>query len=349
VDYALEYSNSTGAHLTAEEVDRQLEELPKQFEQISFEAKYATSFSNQLSVLSERSRFHFYRNPSYTGLKLLMGVIVAVIVASFSVRKGWESGDYVRSKVDLIFMGIACLFSVGVITVIPVAVEARAVFYREKACTMYTPWAYTTSTMIAELPYIWLQTTLFVVPFYFILGLNNNVSDFFWFYFTCGLFNMMGIYVGDFAAALLPTTQLATIIGIGVFACIMLFSGYTMSPDAMPSFWTFMYYLMPGQYVMSTVVHTQVGNHGNTMVKDAQLPGDTFCAAVCSNGISESFKEPCNSDGICTPVGLVFGPGGQMAGMAERPYSNIFIIVLYVVYFRFLGGFSYRYINHQLR
>jgi hypothetical protein len=131
---------------------------------------------------------------------------------------------------------------------IPVFIDARSVFYREKASKMYEPIAYATAFALTELPYIFCQTLVFVIPvnqwidglvdvehicigmchcystregrgggssifyfpfvlsslpllsrpkFYFIIGLNENITAFLWFFFTVFVFGALGTFWGE--------------------------------------------------------------------------------------------------------------------------------------------------------
>ena len=46
-----------------------------------------------------------------SGLKLVLGVVFAVILSSLSVREPWTGVQYVRSKVGLTMQGLMMLFA----------------------------------------------------------------------------------------------------------------------------------------------------------------------------------------------------------------------------------------------
>jgi hypothetical protein len=56
------------------------------------------------------------------------------------------------------------LFAVNMVVGIPVYMASRDVYYRERASSMYRPFAYAAGYAVAEVPYIVVMTVIFVVP-----------------------------------------------------------------------------------------------------------------------------------------------------------------------------------------
>lgn len=222
-------------------------------------------------------------------------------------------GD-VTSKAGLIFMGTVLLFAVNMIMGIPVYMNARTVYYREVASTMYKPSAYSLAYYTAEIPYIAGMTSIFVLPFYFMLNLNPDVEDFFWFYSVALAMSAVGCYGGQAIAAALPNPEVGVVAAGFMMCAVMLFAGFFINHASLPAPWVWAYYFFPGHYAVSSALHTQFDAHKNNTLWDkmvpipalcpvfktvCRVPFDTLSALLDSFGVGLTHTE---YDAVCNPA-----------------------------------------------
>jgi hypothetical protein len=79
------------------------------------------------------------------------------------------------------------------ITILPVLSAERAVFYRERAASMYDTFPYSTSQAVAELPYLAVQALLMSCIAYWLIGFQAVAWKFF--YFLLLYFLSLAFYV----------------------------------------------------------------------------------------------------------------------------------------------------------
>lgn len=83
-------------------------------------------------------------------------------------------------------------------------------FYRHKAALMYDQKALIVSFTFAELPFILMVSTVFVVLFYFIMGLAVDAEKFLYFYVFFCLSQMVFTFFGQMFSALMRDSMTGT-------------------------------------------------------------------------------------------------------------------------------------------
>ncbi|XWS20360.1 hypothetical protein CRYUN_Cryun31cG0094800 [Craigia yunnanensis] len=121
---------------------------------------------------------------------------------------------------SVIFMGVK-----NTVSVMPVIAVERTVVYRERAAGMYSAMAYAFAQAVIELPYLLVQTVVFGVIIYAMIGFQWNAAKFFWYMFMM-YFNLLGYtYYGMMVIALTPNQQVAYIVSTAIYGIWSLFGG----------------------------------------------------------------------------------------------------------------------------
>jgi ABC-type multidrug transport system permease subunit len=163
-------------------------------------------------------------------------------------------------------------------------------YYRHKAANMYTSFSVILAFTLAEIPFILLASLLFSVLFYFLIGLSLNAAKFFLFFmfvaFGIGTFAL----IGQMLMSLFKDAQTAQGIGALVSSSTSLFAGVFIRPDQIPTFWIFMYWLLPGHWLFEGIFMSQFEND-DTMI--AASPGSAFYNALNCTETSTSAHGTC--------------------------------------------------------
>uniref|UniRef100_A0A0E0LZZ7 ABC transporter domain-containing protein n=1 Tax=Oryza punctata TaxID=4537 RepID=A0A0E0LZZ7_ORYPU len=122
----------------------------------------------------------------------------------------------------------------------PVVTIERTVFYRERASHMYSPLPYALGQVVIELPYIFLQTLIYGVIVYSMMGYEWTSTKYFWYmffmYFTLSYFRFYGMMV----AGLTPNC--------------------TMSSIRIPAWWRWYYWICLVAWTINGLVTSQFGD-----------------------------------------------------------------------------------------
>jgi hypothetical protein len=171
---------------------------------------------------------------------------------------------------------------------------------------------------VAELPFVVLTCFLYTTIFYFMTGFSADPAKYFFYYFF--MFMAMGIftYLGQMFVALVPDAQIAQGIG-GLFSsCTGLFTGVLIRPSDIPTFWKFLYWLMPGQYILQGLLVTQFD--GDTTEIEASAgslfwdslncdtkiqDGATSCSGTAEEWVDATFEGAYSIEHIPYCIGYV--------------------------------------------
>ncbi|CAB4272708.1 unnamed protein product [Prunus armeniaca] len=280
IDFAQVYKTS--------ELYRRNKQLIKDFstpaptsKDLYFPTQYAQSFLIQTLACLWKQHWSYWRNPLYTAVKFLFTIVIALMFGTIF----WKLGSKTKRQQDLfnamgsmytavLFLGVQNATSVQ-----PVVAVERTVFYREKAAGMYSALPYAFAQVLIELPYILVQSVVYGVIIYTLIGFEMTLVKFFWYlffmYFTLLYFTLYGMMT----VAVTPNQHIASIVSSAFYAMWNLFSGFIVPRPRIPIWWRWYYWACPVAWTLYGLVASQFGdlNHvldnGETV---KQFLGDYF-------------------------------------------------------------------------
>jgi hypothetical protein len=110
------------------------------------------------------------------------------------------------------------------------------------------------------------------------MGLSLEPERAFMFLFIVILAVGVFTFSGHMLATSLRDSQSAQGIGALILAWTSLFSGVFIRPDQIPSFWLFMYWILPGHYLMEALFMSQFSGDEKTIIE--ATPGSPFYVAL---------------------------------------------------------------------
>nr|XP_015648337.1 ABC transporter G family member 37 isoform X2 [Oryza sativa Japonica Group] len=195
---------------------------------LNFPTQYSRSFITQCLACLWKQNWSYWRNPSYTAVRLLFTIVIALMFGTMF----WNLGTRTKKQQDLFnAMGsmYAAVLYIGVQnsgSVQPVVVVERTVFYRERAAGMYSAFPYAFGQVAIELPYIMVQTLIYGVLVYSMIGFEWTVAKFLWYLFFMYFTLLYFTFYGMMAVGLTPNESIAAIISSAFYNVWNLFSGY---------------------------------------------------------------------------------------------------------------------------
>ncbi|KAK3438213.1 hypothetical protein EUGRSUZ_C02835 [Eucalyptus grandis] len=246
---------------------RELSTPPPGSKDLYFPTQYSQSFSIQCIACLWKQHWSYWRNPAYTAVRLLFTTFIALMFGSIfwnlgSKRSLQRHGLYVHA---VLFIGFQNSTSVQ-----PVVAIERTVFYRERAAGMYSALPYAIAHVIIEIPYIIIQTIIYGVVVYAMIGFDWTASKFFWDIF-CMFFTLLCYtFYGMMTVAATPNLNIAVITSAGFYLIWNLFSGFVVPRTRIPIWWRWYYWACPVSWTMYGLVASQFGD-----VKDKLDTGET--------------------------------------------------------------------------
>jgi ABC-type multidrug transport system permease subunit len=143
------------------------------------------------------------------------------------------------------------------------------VFYRERASHTYSSFAYSLGLGIVELPYVFASSVVFLLPFYFIVGFQNDGAKYFQFQLVHYLISLSATYLGQLIIAQTANLVHANIMEALIFIAVFMFGGGFIAAPDMPRGWIWAYYLTPlgkGLIAIGTSQYDCTGTSCPTMI-----------------------------------------------------------------------------------
>ncbi|KAH6757589.1 hypothetical protein C2S51_038737 [Perilla frutescens var. frutescens] len=261
VDFAQLYKNSQ-LYRRNKALIKELSDPAPGSRNLYFPKRYSQSFWTQCKACLWKQHWSYWRNPPYTAVRLLFTMFIAVMFGTIF----WDLGSRRKRKQDIfnamgsmyaavLFLGVQNATSVQ-----PVVAIERTVFYREKAAGMYSALPYAFGQAVVELPSLLVQTLIYGVIVYAMIGFQWTLVKFFWYlffmYFTLLYFTLYGMMT----VAVTPNHNIAAIVSSAFYALWNLFSGFIIPKTRMPVWWRWYYYVCPISWTLYGLVASQFGD-----------------------------------------------------------------------------------------
>ncbi|OQR91250.1 ATP-binding Cassette (ABC) Superfamily [Achlya hypogyna] len=221
-------------------------------------------------------------------------------------------------------------------SVIPLAGAERASFYRERSSQTYNALWYFIASTLAEIPYVFVSTFAFTIIYYPFVGLKESVGACLFYGYNLSMMVLMNVYLGQLMAYLMPTVDVATLVGILFNSIFVLFMGYTPPASQIPKGYHWLYHITPLKYSVSI------------------LTAETFskCTGDRTQLGCQVMKDvpPSTLQELGTPqISLKQYIEHVYLMKYDDATLNIIVTIGCIILFRILALIALRYINHQKR
>ncbi|KAG6550030.1 hypothetical protein Mapa_008543 [Marchantia paleacea] len=261
IDFA-DYYKKSSLYMRNKALVEELSKPAPNAKDLWFPSQYSQTFQAQISSCLWKQHITYWRSPDYNNVRLFFTVGAALLFGSIF----WNMGTN-RSKESNLFSILGAMYGavlfIGVnnaSTVQPIIATERTVFYRERAAGMYSAIPHAIGQILIELPYTLLQTFLYSVITYAMIGLEWTAVKFFWYFFFMFLTFLYFTYYGMMAVALTPNHQLASIVAAFFYSIFNLFSGFLVTKTRIPVWWIWYYWACPVSWTLYGLLVSQFGD-----------------------------------------------------------------------------------------
>ncbi|XAR69346.1 Sulfate-transporting ATPase [Bertholletia excelsa] len=266
VNFAEVYKNSELYRRNKELVKELSTPLPGS-KDLYFPSQYSQSFFTQCMACLWKQHLSYWRNPPYTAVRFFFTTVIALMFGTIF----WDLGSK-RGKKQDIFNAMGSMYAavlfIGVqnaMSVQPVVAIERTVFYRERAAGMYSALPYAFGQVVIELPYILVQTLIYGVLVYAMIGFEWTVTKFFWYLFFMYFTFLYFTFYGMMTVAVTPNHNIASIVSSAFYGIWNLFSGFIVPKTRIPVWWRWYYYLCPVAWTLYGLVASQFADLQNNL------------------------------------------------------------------------------------
>nr|XP_043609157.1 ABC transporter G family member 32-like isoform X2 [Erigeron canadensis] len=261
VDFAEVYRESN-LYMQNQELVENLSRPDRDSKFLSFPTRYSQSFSGQFLACLWKQNLSYWRNPQYTAVRFFYTVIISLMFGTMC----WKFGSKRETQQDIfnamgsmyaavLFIGITNAASVQ-----PVVYVERSVSYRERAAGMYSALPFAFAQVAIEFPYVYMQSFIYSLIFYFLASFERNLLKLFWYiyfmYFTLLYFTFFGMVT----IAVTPNHNIAAIVAAPFYMMWNLFSGFMIARMRLPVWWRWYYWANPVAWSLYGLLTSQYGD-----------------------------------------------------------------------------------------
>ncbi|KAM1812529.1 hypothetical protein ACFX11_026464 [Malus domestica] len=226
-----------------------------------FPSQYSQSFFTQCRACLWKQHISYWRNPQYSAMKLFYTAMMALLFGTIF----WDLGTKRKRERDLLnaigSMYAAVLF-IGIqnsLAVQPVVGIERMVSYRERAAGMYSAFPFAFGQAVIEIPYTLIQTIIYGVIVYTMVGFEWTVSKFFlYLFFMCFTF-LYFTFHGMMAVAITPNNTISIVVSSAFYPLWNVISGYLIPKTRIPIWWRWFYWISPTSWSLYGLFSSQFG------------------------------------------------------------------------------------------
>uniref|UniRef100_K3WZK5 ABC transporter domain-containing protein n=2 Tax=Globisporangium ultimum (strain ATCC 200006 / CBS 805.95 / DAOM BR144) TaxID=431595 RepID=K3WZK5_GLOUD len=311
-------------------------------QELIFTQKRAANSAVQMKYVVGRFVDLYWRTASYNLTRFVMSIVLALLFGLIFTGANYDSYQGINSGVGMTYTVILFCGMVSFNSVLPIASEERASFYRERASQTYNAFWYFVGSTVAEIPYTLASALLFTVIFYPMVGFTGfGTAVLFW--LNLSLLMLMQTYFGQLFVYALPSQEVAAILGVLANSIFFLFMGFSPPADALPSGYKWLYHITPQRYSLS-IASALVFSDCDT------LPTWNETLGQYENIGSQVGCKPLANAPVSIGHTTVKQFTEEVFNMRHDKITLYFFVSIgYIVGFRILGALALRYINHQKR
>ncbi|KAI3868273.1 hypothetical protein MKX03_000184 [Papaver bracteatum] len=260
VDFADIYKSS--------DLYKKLSVAPPGTKDLYFPTMYSRSFFIQCMACLWKQYWSYWRNPPYTALRFYFTIFIALMFGTIF----WDLGTKTSQRQDLfnamgsMYLAVLFLGIQNASSVQPVVAVERTVFYRERAAGMYSALPYAFGQVVIEIPYIFIQSLVYGVIVYAMIGFEWTFAKFFWYLFYMFFTLCYYTFYGMMTVAVTPNETIAAIISATFYGLWNLFAGFVVPRTKIPIWWRWYYWACPVAWTLYGLAVSQFGDIQTSMV-----------------------------------------------------------------------------------
>ncbi|KAI9475344.1 putative ABC transporter G family member 11 [Coemansia mojavensis] len=221
---------------------------------------FARSHLYQIKLVTQRMLLMQWRNLEYQTTRVALQVICALAV-------GFSYFNLSSGSADMQNRVMACFFTavLGILVINscqPEFLRQRQYYGRETSTNQYGWRAFAVAIIFTEWPFAIVANTLFVVCFYWTVGLNPLSDRIGYFYISYIVFGLFSLSLGQAIASFVPNDIIAAMVNPIFTAFTTLVCGVTIPYSQMPKFFSaWLYWLSPYMYFIEGLITNDL--HGS--------------------------------------------------------------------------------------
>ncbi|OQR83141.1 ATP-binding Cassette (ABC) Superfamily, partial [Thraustotheca clavata] len=214
---------------------------------------YWLSFGKSTLLLAKRQLRVYLRNKEFVQSRIVMVIIMGLL---YSTSYYQVAADQIVTVIGVIFMAVLFL-SLGQFPMIPSILEAKEIYYKQQRANFFKTSSYVLAQSLTQIPFLILETVVFGSIMYWVTGFSATSRAFIVYLLLLFLINVVFATWFFFIAAITPNLNVAQPVSMLSVLVYVLFAGFVMSPDDMPRYFIWIYWIDPLAYAIRALAINQ--------------------------------------------------------------------------------------------
>jgi|EP00624_Nannochloropsis_granulata_P006187 ABC-type multidrug transport system permease subunit len=254
---------------------------------------------------------------------------MALVLASVYHRQRQENVSDLVGYLGLVFIMLTFTACVNSTSVLELIHQERPSFNRERFAGSYSVGAYALAWLLVEVPYVLVQSFLFLDILYFFAHFSRDVWRVSWFWAFLFLYMLFATAFGQALAAVTPSTQTAQTFYNTLAPIFSIMSGMTFMPSDIPQGWLVLWVLCPLNKAFEGVVMTQWWEDDEGRGNGGQ--GGEEATITVFNSVTRSFEKRTRWGAVQWFFGEEEGRVKALGFSFEHRWRNLWVLVVFVV------------------
>lgn len=299
---------------------------------------FANPFWIEMATLSRRSILNSKRMPELFGIRLGAVMVTGFILATMF----WKLDNTprgVQERLGFIAFAMSTTFYTTA-DALPVFIQERFIFMRETSHNAYRRSSYLVSHALVVLPYLLFLAAAFAAITFWAVGLDGGFSGFVFYFLIIFASFWAGNSFVSFLSGVVPHVMLGYTIVVAILAYFLLFSGFFINRDRIPSYWIWFHYLSLVKYPYEAVLQNEFSDPVKCFVRGVQIFDNTPLGSVPSAIKLKLLESMSTTLGVNITATTCLTTGADLLkqnGVTDLSKWNcLWITVAWGFFFRFL-------------
>ncbi|CAN6471141.1 unnamed protein product [Victoria cruziana] len=235
--------------------------------------EFANPLWKETAILTKRSVMNTRRLPELFFMRLAVVMVTGFILATIFWKLD-SSPKGVQERLGFFAFAMSTTFYTCA-DALPVFLQERYIFMRETAYNAYRRSSYVLSNAIVAAPPLVLLSLAFSLITFFAVGLAGGGEGFLYFFAITFASFWAGSGFVTFLSGIVSQVMLGYVVVVSVLAYFLLFSGFFVNRDRIPSYWLWFHYLSLIKYPYEGVLQNEFGSTTKCFSTGAQMFDNT--------------------------------------------------------------------------
>ncbi|KAG8488826.1 hypothetical protein CXB51_016883 [Gossypium anomalum] len=230
--------------------------------ELHFSTRFSQNRWEQFKACLWKQHLSYWRNPTYNLGRMILAMVSSVLYGALL----WNKGQKVDNDQDFFniigstYVFMVCIGASNLFSALPIITSQRTIEYRERFVGMYSSKVHSLAQVIIEIPYVFLEATLFLIISYPTVNLYGSAFKVSWYLYNIFCTLLTYKYTGMAIVSLSPTYQMASIFGSYWIMIVNLFSGFLIPLPVLPKWWVWFYWMVPTSWALRGLLTSQYGD-----------------------------------------------------------------------------------------